>query len=127
MFKILIKLALVLFLGSLIFYSCESNNEEELYSDLQKNVCDTTNLSFMDDISPFLDNRCIGCHNFQNANGEIRLDNYDEVKKNVDNGRLLGAIEHQPGFEPMPLNQPMLPECDINRIKAWINAGAMNN
>jgi hypothetical protein len=123
------KLLFFLALLVAVFYisSCEYNNEEELYTDMQNNVCDTIDMSFSADIYVILDKNCIGCHNAISPNGSVRLDNYDEVKKVADNGRLYGVINHDAGFKPMPLNQPKLSDCEILKVKAWIDAGALNN
>jgi len=43
------------------------------------------------------------------------------------NGTLAGAIEHTPGFTPMPQFGDKLSDCNIAIIKAWINNGALNN
>ena len=42
-------------------------------------------------------------------------------------GRLLGAVQHQVGYTPMPPAGGMLPQCDIDKIAIWVQQGAPNN
>jgi hypothetical protein len=55
------------------------------------------------------------------------LEGYSNVKAKVTDGRLFGAINHSPGYAPMPDGQPKMDQCDINKVKTWIDAGAPNN
>jgi hypothetical protein len=65
----------------------------------------------------------VSCHNDVNANNGVRLDTYEEVKKDPASGALVGSIEWQTGFRPMPRNRDQLPECERTVIKKWIDAG----
>lgn len=89
--------------------------------------CITTNMSFQNDIQPILQNNCLGCHGSVNPSGGVVLQGHAGVKTVADNGRLLGAIKHQPGFKPMPNGQPQLNSCLIVKIESWVQAGAPNN
>jgi hypothetical protein len=42
-------------------------------------------------------------------------------------GTLLSAVMHQGGAPFMPQTGPMLQDCDINKIAAWVHSGALNN
>ncbi|MFN2440044.1 MAG: hypothetical protein ABR503_12650, partial [Chitinophagaceae bacterium] len=59
--------------------------------------------------------------------GNISLGDYTSVKTQVNNGKLFGAINHAPGFSPMPQGANKMSQCDINKVKAWVDAGAPNN
>lgn len=109
--------------------SCYYDVEEELYP---VNSCDTTNVLFSDQVSLVLSNRCLNCHNSNNASfigGGIILEGYANLKVYVDNGLFLSSITHDgnAAFMPQSGNNVKLPECDIAQITAWINAGAPNN
>jgi len=39
----------------------------------------------------------------------------------------MGAVQHQPGFSPMPKGDNQLGDCDIQKMSAWIDQGAKNN
>lgn len=85
--------------------------------------CDTAKFTYNDEVRIILDKECVGCHNANTTNLEVRLDTYEEVKKVAASGALLGAIEWQNGFTPMPRNRAQLPECERTVIKKWIEAG----
>lgn len=95
------------------------------------NDCDTNAITYSNTIAPVLVKNCVGCHNDNTANGNVKLNSYANVKIVADNGRLVGAITHATGFIPMPKTTPdgqiKLPDCKINQIKTWVNAGAPNN
>ena len=65
------------------------------------NECDTTNVTYSVQVTSIMNN-CVSCHNASSPSGNIRLDNYTNVKTQVDNGKLIGSIEHKAGFSPMP-------------------------
>jgi hypothetical protein len=89
--------------------------------------CDTSNVTYANTVVAILQNNCYGCHSSAGSGGGIVLTSYSQVKQQVDNGKLWGAINHNAGFIPMPLNGAQLSECSIQQIGAWINAGAPNN
>lgn len=109
--------------------SCYYDVEEELYPG---DACDTTNVLFSNQVSLVLKNRCLNCHNTNNApaiGGGVDLDGYAKLKVYVDNGKFLSSITHDgnASFMPQSANNTKLPSCDIAQITAWINAGAPNN
>ncbi len=90
-------------------------------------ACDTSNVKFSTTVKPIIDNNCMGCHSGSSPAGGIALTNYSQIKTVAANGRLLGSIEHAPGYSPMPKNMAMLSSCKIAQIKIWINEGMQNN
>lgn len=104
--------------------SCTSNNEEELYP---SGTCDTTNITYQNTIVPIITQQCYECHGGSAEVSGIPLEGHQNIKAIVDAGRLVGAINHQVGFSPMPKDRPKLNECDIMKIETWVNAGAPNN
>lgn len=117
----------LLMLNWCFWTGCYYDVEEELYPTLTP--CDTTDLSFTRDINPILSNNCRSCHNASIANGGIRLDNYTEIKKQVDNGKLLSAIRQDNAqSKPMPpAPASPLASCPLQQIEHWIINGAPNN
>lgn len=115
------KALLILTLALLVVQACKKDK------DLSPQ-CDTANVSFSQDILPILENNCFnGCHNGSNPNSGFLLETYNDVKKKVDDGRLLGAVKQEPGFVAMPLNRAPINACQQSLIEAWINQGAPNN
>jgi hypothetical protein len=113
----------LLFILSCNIQSCINKNEVELYP------CDTTNMSYQKNIVPIIRNNCYKCHDSGNAHvfAENKyLDSYDSLKFHINTG-LIYNIEHFPGVLAMPKGAAKLPDCEIAKIKAWANQGALNN
>ncbi len=116
-----LKIFLVILFIS-ILSGCYYDNSEELYP---SNGCDVLNMSYSNDIIPILTNNgCLGCHNDV---ATLDLNGYDDIKKYVDNGILIGSIKHNTGFRPMPEGSVKMNQCLIDKIESWINNGAPNN
>jgi hypothetical protein len=88
-------------------------------------TCDTTAVSYSSTISLIFTTNCIGCHS-ASSSSTTKLDSYTGVKAAVTAGRLLGAIQHLTGYVQMPPSGS-LSTCNINKLKAWISKGALNN
>ncbi len=91
-------------------------------------VCDTTAVSYSRDIVPILTDKCTGCHGTNSINGNppVKLDTYTNVLTEVNNGRFLGSITGAPNYVKMPPSGS-LSQCELDKIKKWINNGAPNN
>lgn len=100
---------------------------QDLECDPNAGGCDTDNVSYSQLVEPVLTTYCKGCHSGSAPSGGISLDSYSGVKIVADNGRLYGAIAWQNGFVAMPQGGNQLPQCTIDQIKSWIDAGAPNN
>ena len=108
--------------------SCSKQNEETLKARGGGGVtCDTTGMKYAADVLPILQANCYRCHGNGNVTGGITLDGYAALVTQVNNGNLIGAITHAPGYTPMPFDGGKLSDCDIAKIKAWINEGTPNN
>ena len=118
-YYVFLSACLLLTLGS-----CSYNVEEELYP---PDECDTTTVSYSEDIAPIIVTRCYECHDQQAVPSGIRLDGHANLKNIVDAGRLIGALRHENGFSPMPKDRGSLPECEILKIEKWVQDGALNN
>jgi hypothetical protein len=90
-------------------------------------LCDSNNYTFAASVKPVFDQNCRGCHNTASPSGGIALDSHAGVQAAVTGGRLLGAINHQPGYSPMPKGGGKLSTCQIRQIEKWVTAGAQNN
>jgi len=105
---------------------CSKASEDKLTTP-SSSPCDTVNMTFSTDIQPILQANCYRCHGNGIVNGGVTLDTYAGVKIVAEGGELLGAITHAAGYPPMPDDGGKLSDCDINKIKDWINRGASNN
>lgn len=120
---------LVLAGASLLLGGCASQNGEDLLASgpLPAPSCDTTNVTYAATIAPLLLQNCGGCHGNGVALGGVALGTYTQLKAVVGKGRLLGAVDHAPGYSPMPKGGAQLSECDRAKLRQWVQAGALNN
>ncbi|MBC6610327.1 cytochrome c [Hymenobacter sp. BT507] len=90
-------------------------------------ACDTATATYALFVSPLLDQRCRSCHNAQFPQGGANLADLAQVQRYARNGTLLGVVSHAAGYPAMPKNGPKLSDCEITRLKKWIDDGALNN
>lgn len=120
------KAALIIIVLMVGISSCYRDVEEVLYP--QSGSCDTSNVTYVNTVAPLMQSSgCISCHSGGAPSGNIALDTYNGVRAVAVNGKLYGAISHSSGFSPMPEGGTKMSQCNINRIKAWIDAGSNNN
>lgn len=122
-----ITILLIMLLG--IVTGCYYDNEEKLYPELSTG-CDLSNVTFSGSVKPILQAACLSCHsNAQAASSGsgIKLENYADVKIQVQNGKLMGTIKHLSGFQAMPLGGEKLTDCEISKLQKWIDNGTLNN
>jgi hypothetical protein len=89
--------------------------------------CDTSNVTWSATVRPIIDTNCKGCHTAASPSGGVVLDNYSAVANTAFNGSLLGSVQHSPGWTSMPFGGSKLSDCDIAKIRIWVNAGSPNN
>jgi cytochrome c5 len=109
----------------MIVVGCYNDKESILYPDSQ--CTPTTTVSYQINIVPILSQYCNSCHSGTFPSGGVSLDDYTGAKKYADNGALMGSIRWSSGFASMPKNGNKLSACNIDKIQAWIDAGALNN
>ena len=120
------KISLILICFSGLITGCYYDKEELLNPG--NGTCDTNAVTYNGTVVPLLQSSgCLGCHSGGAPSGNISLANYTSVKAAAQNGKLYGAINHSPGFSPMPQGGNKLSTCNISKIKAWIDAGSINN
>lgn len=131
--KVILPLAAIIIVCSLLMVSCSKDNEAALNPNPTDttgpggNTCDTANMKYAADVQPIISASCYGCHGGGSASGGVSLDSYAKLKAQADNGNLLGTITHASGFPAMPLGGTKLSDCNINKIRSWINHGTLNN
>jgi hypothetical protein len=78
-------------------------------------------------IYPIIDNACQGCHSGTNPEGGLSLVTYAQISANALSGDLMNSLLGTNGFSLMPDNTTGIPQCNIDQIAAWIDAGAPEN
>jgi mono/diheme cytochrome c family protein len=113
-----------------LFSACYYENEESVYGK-PDGSCDSTNVTYSKSVQPIIQTWCLGCHSDAQvaggSGGGNHLEGYSNLRVYALNGRLLGAVEHRPGYSPMPKYGNKLSDCDIAIIKNWVVKGAFNN
>ena len=120
------KLIAIFIISLVILTGCYYDKEDLLYP--QSGNCDTANSTYSTLVQPALQTYgCIGCHSGPAPSGNILLTTYANVKTYVQNGKLYGSIMHSAGYSSMPQGGNRMNTCITNKIKAWIDAGALND
>ncbi|MFK7950040.1 MAG: hypothetical protein AB8G11_20790 [Saprospiraceae bacterium] len=104
---------------TLILSSCVFENREDLFET-------PVEVSFSTDVQPLIQSNCISCHSQPSPNGNVPLENYDDIKAAGTNGSLLNALKGENGVSIMP-PAGALPASQIELIETWINDGMPNN
>lgn len=119
-------LSVMLIASIFMLSSCGSSGGEAA----KESACNTENLSFKTDVLPIFESKCFSCHNEENyasdADGNLMV-GYSDIKKYLDEGLIIGNIEHTAGFLKMPYRKAKIEDCEIAMIKAWVKDGALNN
>lgn len=91
-------------------------------------TCDTSAVqTFSGAVFPIIELTCNGCHAGSAPQGDIDLSSWAKVNALATSGVLVGAISHESGFSAMPKNATKLSDCNIAKIRKWVDAGALNN
>ena len=119
------KNLIVIFFVIIFFFSCNYDNEESLYGIYD---CDTNFVSFEMDIYPIISSHCTMCHGGSFPASELALETYSQIYQSAID--LNGIIDRISRFEGDPSMMPgsyRIPQCQIDKIVAWVEQGALNN
>lgn len=86
-------------------------------------ICDSSKITFSKTIFPIFQSYCIGCHKLEKP----MLNDYEQIKTQIDNGKIVCSISHESSCKPMPSADGKLSACKIELIKKWIANGTPNN
>ncbi|HYJ62978.1 MAG TPA: cytochrome c [Parafilimonas sp.] len=111
----------------IIFDGCVYDKADQQYPSTGN--CDTTGITYNVEIKAILDANCKDCHNGTASISGINLYDYSTMSGlaldgHFTYGTLLSAVMHQGGAPFMPNGRPMLQDCDIKKIAAWVHSGA---
>ena len=106
-------------LGFLVV-GCYYDHADEIYPTAE---CNATTVNYADMAEIMNRNSCNSCHNASLASGNVQTDNYNSLRSVAQSGKLWGAVNHLPGFVPMPQGTGKISQCDLSRIKKWVDSG----
>ncbi|MCS6819018.1 MAG: hypothetical protein NZ522_03635, partial [Chitinophagales bacterium] len=66
-----------------------------------------------------------GCHSSSSKASGVVLDNYDDERKNTENGKVICTINYASGCAPMPPSGK-LADSLIQKIECWAKKGFVN-
>jgi len=89
--------------------------------------CDATATSFEKNIQPLFKLYCYGCHQANDKQGNVSMEDYNHILEFVRDGSLLGSMKHEIYYDAMPLYLDKMTDCQIAQVENWINQGAQNN
>ncbi|MDF7813266.1 hypothetical protein [Hymenobacter sp. YC55] len=121
------KLMLLLGAGILLTACASENGEDQTPDEIPAPTCNTADVTYALTVAPLLQKNCTSCHNANFASGGVNLSTYATVRTVALNGRLVGSVNHEPGYSPMPKGGAKLAECDITQLRKWVTDGAANN
>lgn len=91
-------------------------------------------ISFANDVLPVLENSCLKCHGGEKTTEGFDVSSYETVMAGADDGVVIvaGDADGSKLFTlintgKMPKKANKLPDAQIQLIRDWINAGALDN
>jgi hypothetical protein len=114
-----------LILSALVPAGCYYDNEEDLYGNAD---CNVDSARYGADIVPLLQANCYKCHvaSAPDFSG-IPLDSYAALKAYATDGKLVSRTSSTSAPMPPLSEGGLMPACDQEIIKVWVDAGAPNN
>ncbi|GLR15532.1 hypothetical protein [Portibacter lacus] len=110
----------ILILSVITIFSCDKESITPEMEEEMEEECNLTDVTYNGTIKSILSG-CQGssCH----GSGTGReMTNFTEAKAYAQNGRILGALNRDNNFSPMPKNGSKLSQCKIDQVSAWIDA-----
>lgn len=87
--------------------------------------CDLTASTYGAFILPLVQTKCKGCHSGNNPQGGLKLTTYAEIQAIALNGKFSAVVNQSTNW--MPKGGAKLDNCSIQKIAAWVGAGAPEN
>jgi cytochrome c5 len=123
------KKLIVILIAISIFAACKASKKTTSDITAQKALnCPDKELTFNNDIKQIFEKNCTKCHN-KNERAGYNFHKLEFVRKAAQSGKLLGAIKHMKGYQPMPRYTPFLKRAAqldqeyIDKIECWIKSG----
>jgi hypothetical protein len=124
----LMGLAALAAVALLFVPGCYYDRTEDMYP--PEATCDTTTVTYSGTVAPILAKYCAGgCHSGSSPSGGFPLSTYTEVKDYIDNSgnTFYRSMTQDSTISAMPKGGSKLSDCDLRKIKIWLDAGKPNN
>lgn len=108
-----------------VFTGCFYDKEELVYPQTGTGNCDTANMTFSTTILPLINTRCNDCHT-GNVTSGFNFSNYNVLRARAISGELMNRLTTTDPSKHMPQGGPMLPDCEIQKFRAWVARNAPN-
>jgi hypothetical protein len=121
-----IQLSILSISTAFLLSGCYYDNFKELHPEgalpNSTSGCDTINaISYSAQIKPIMDLACTGCHNSSGSAHDMTTHTF------VQADALAGTLYNDVNTGSMPQGGSKLSDCDIAKIKKWVDAGALDN
>ncbi len=121
-----IQLSILSISTAFLLSGCYYDNFKELHPEgalpNSTSGCDTINaISYSAQIVPIMNLACTGCHNSSGSAHDMTT----HAAVQVD--ALAGTLYNDVNTGSMPQGGSKLSDCDIAKIKKWVDAGALDN
>lgn len=84
----------------------------------------TDTISYKDDIKPFMDSYCVSCHSVEGgAPGDYTI--FEEIQAAASSGAIKSRVFDLKDMPPDGM--PLPTEEEKEKLRSWIEAGALNN
>lgn len=111
--------------ASLVVPACYYDNEEDLYGSTTN--CETSDVRYSVEIKQLMESKCFSCHKLGEASySGISLEDHSSVQDYANDGSLMDRLTTSDATKLMPPGSP-LSSCEVKKVEAWINAGALDN
>ncbi len=94
----------------------------------------TATISFVNDVLPILESRCLNCHGGKETKEGLDVSTYESIMVGSENGSVItpgdadnSLFAEQVVSQEMPKRGPKLTPPQVQIIVDWINQGALNN
>ena len=106
----------------ILFSGCTQSLIPEEY--LESTIPIDSIVTYENQIKSVISQNCIACHSGSNPNGNLRLENYDQVRNASENGTLIQRIND--AANPMPTSG-LMSSSTRALFDEWVSGGFIEN
>lgn len=113
-------ITMLLFLGCCLL--CTTGCTYDIETELNP-ICDTASMDYQKITAVLQEGTCLTCHSGANAEADLDFSTYTGISAYLDNpsNQLLDRITIGSTGDLMPPNGNRLSNCNVSKIRAWLN------